>query len=97
MIGRPLPNEPELFRNLVASGLLDELWLTFRLCILGGKSAPAITGLEEDFLPRGVVLDLLKLERTADGFLARYRVRAPIRPIGPIPKNPVPCTPPPPS
>jgi riboflavin biosynthesis pyrimidine reductase len=65
---------PELFRRLIVEGLLDELWLAWRPCILGGK-APAITGRDEHFLPRGVVLDLLKLERAEDECVARYRVR----------------------
>ena len=77
MIERGVPEERELFRDLIAGGLLDELWVTFRPCILGGKSAPAITGLEEGFLQRGIVLDLLKVERTREGIVARYRVRVP--------------------
>jgi hypothetical protein len=96
IVDRRLPEETKRFRELATGGRLDELRLTFRPCILGGKSALPITGLEEDFLPRGIVLDLLKLERTADGFLARYRVRAPIgpmSPIRPIPKKPASCTP----
>ena len=71
-----LPEERELFRELAVGGQLGELCITFRPCILGGKSAPAITGLTEEFLPRGIVLDLLKLERAGDECVARYRVRA---------------------
>jgi riboflavin biosynthesis pyrimidine reductase len=65
----------EMFRALVAGGLLDELCLAWCPRVLGGKSVPAITGLEDDFLPRGVVLDLLKLERMDGECLASYRVR----------------------
>ena len=74
-------------RELAASGLLDEVRITWRPCILGGKSAPAITGLGEDFLPQGIVLDLLKLERVGDECVAKYRVRRTRRmsPVGPIP------------
>lgn len=75
IIEPPLPEEPKHFRRLAAAGRLDELHLTFRPCIIGGKSAPPITGLDEAFLPRGIVLDLLKVERKPDGILARYRVR----------------------
>jgi len=67
---------PKLLRELAAGGLLDELCLAWRPMILGGKFAPAITGLEEGFLPRGIVLDLLKLERKDDGCRVRYRVHA---------------------
>jgi len=67
MIERRLPQE--------LKPLPDELCITFRPCILGGKFLPSITGIEEDFLPRGIVLDLLKVERTADGIRTRYRVR----------------------
>jgi riboflavin biosynthesis pyrimidine reductase len=67
---------PELFRKLAADGLLDELCLAWRPRIVGGKSAPPITGLEEEFLPRGIALDLLKVERGEDEFVARYGVQA---------------------
>jgi len=67
--------EVERFRELAAGGLLDELWITFRPRIIGGKSAPPITGLTENFLPRATVLDLLKLERRGNECTARYRVR----------------------
>jgi riboflavin biosynthesis pyrimidine reductase len=71
--GRLIGAAPEISRG--ASGALDELCVTFRPCILGGKSAPPLTGLNEDFLPEGIVLDLLRVERTDGGILARYRVR----------------------
>ena len=77
LLERRTPAELEHFRQLASEGLLDELCLTFHPSILGGKSAPAITGPDESFLPRGVALDLLKLEPTPDGFLVRYRVRSP--------------------
>jgi riboflavin biosynthesis pyrimidine reductase len=67
---------PQLFRELAVAGLLNELRLTWQPRILGGKSAPAITGLEQEFLPRGIALDLLKLERQGDECLASYRVHA---------------------
>lgn len=67
---------PEMFRELAAAGMLDELCLVWRPCILGGKSAPPVTGLDEDFLPKGIVLDLLKMERTGAECIAKYRTRA---------------------
>jgi len=84
LVERGLPEEPELFRELAGGGLLDELCITFRPCIVGGKSSPAITGLKEEFLPQGIALELLKLERAGNECVARYRVRAADRHIGRI-------------
>jgi hypothetical protein len=42
---------------------------------VGGKTAPTITGLAEEFLPRGIELELLKVERRGDECLARYGIR----------------------
>jgi riboflavin biosynthesis pyrimidine reductase len=64
---------PEIFRRLLNEGLLDELCLGWRPRIVGGK-VPSITGRDRDFLPRGVVLDLLKLERGDDECVGHYRV-----------------------
>ncbi len=66
---------PELFRRLAIEGLLDELLITWRPCILGGSSAPPITGMQKAFLPHGIELDLLELARRDTGCLATYRVR----------------------
>ena len=69
------PEEPELVRKLAARGLLEELRITFRPCIVGGECAPAITGLKKEFLPKGIVFELLKLERAGDECVATYRVQ----------------------
>jgi len=53
----------------------DEIEVTWRPCVIGGGSAPTITGLPRDFLPRGVELELVKLRRRGQECLARYRVR----------------------
>ena len=66
---------PELFRKLAAAGLIDELRVTWRPCLTGGKTHPPITGFDPAFLPRGIVLDRVKLQRKAGGYLATYRVR----------------------
>jgi riboflavin biosynthesis pyrimidine reductase len=63
------------FRELATDGLLDELRIAWRPSVVGEMSLPPITGLDEQFLPRGIVLDLLRLERRDDEFLARYRVQ----------------------
>ena len=75
LIARQAPEEPERIRDLIARGLVHEICVTFRPCILGGKSAPPITGLGGDYLPRGIELDLLNIERIGDDCLARYRIR----------------------
>jgi len=66
---------PDLFRKLAAAGLIGELRITWRPRIAGGKSHLPITGFNPRFLPRGIALDLLKLQRKPAGYLATYRVR----------------------
>jgi riboflavin biosynthesis pyrimidine reductase len=56
-------------------GAIDELRITWRPRIVGGKTAPSITGLARDFLPRGITLDLVKIERHGPECLAIYRLR----------------------
>ena len=64
-----------LFRALAAEDLLDEVTITWRPRIVGGLSTPTMTGLGRDFLPRGIELFLLKLEKAGDECLATYRVQ----------------------
>ena len=65
----------EVFRSLLAAGLVDEVHVTFCPRVFGGTGAPTLTGIAGDFLPQSVALVLKKME-VADGecFL-RYRVR----------------------
>jgi riboflavin biosynthesis pyrimidine reductase len=65
---------PALFRKLLAGGLLDELTVAWSPRIVGGPSVPPITGMGGGFLPRGIALELRKLERRADEWVARYGV-----------------------
>lgn len=71
--------EPEMdadeFKKLLVTGRIDELRVTWRPQLVGGKVHPPITGFDPAFLPRGIVLDLLKFRRKADGCVASYRVR----------------------
>jgi hypothetical protein len=60
---------------IAGAGLPEEFCVNFQPCVTGGKTAPSITGLEERFFKRGIVLDLLKVRRMGDGIQARYRVR----------------------
>jgi hypothetical protein len=66
---------PENFRALIRRGAVDELRITWRPCVIGGKRAQPITGLDARFLPRGVELELVKMTRRGDDCIARYRVR----------------------
>ena len=66
---------PKNFRELLTGGELDEVHIAWRPCIAGGNRLEPITGLDPEFLPQGVALDLIKIERRKDEFLARYRVR----------------------
>jgi len=63
------------FKKKLAAGLINQIRVTWRPRLAGGKKHPPITGFDPGFLPRGVVLDLLKFQRKADGCLASYRVR----------------------
>jgi riboflavin biosynthesis pyrimidine reductase len=63
------------FRELANGGLLDELRIGWRACIAGGKALLPMTGLDEEFLPRGIALDLVKLARGESEYVASYRVR----------------------
>jgi len=65
---------PRLFRALTVAGLVDELSIAWRP-VIAGDSLPPITGRDREFLPRGIVLDLLKVERKEMEYVARYRVR----------------------
>jgi riboflavin biosynthesis pyrimidine reductase len=71
--------QPEMgvdeFRELLAAGGIDELCITWRPRLAGGKTLAPITGFDPAFLPCGIVFDLLKLRHKADRCLATYRVR----------------------
>jgi len=76
ILGQALPKkEITSFRRRLSAGLIEELHLTWRPCLTGAQAHPPITGFDPKFLPHGIVLDLLKLQRKPDGYLAAYRVR----------------------
>jgi riboflavin biosynthesis pyrimidine reductase len=60
---------------MAGKGMVEELWITWRPRIIGGKRAGTITGLGKGFLPRGIALKLLKIERIGEECRARYRIR----------------------
>lgn len=65
----------ELFRSLLAAGLVDEINLTFCPRIFGGAQAPTLTGLPGDFLPKTTHCQLAKMEVIGEECFLRYRVR----------------------
>ncbi len=67
---------PAQFRKLLSGGLVNEISIVWSPRIVGGGSTPAITGLGAAFLPHGIALDLLKLERRGEKCIARYRVQS---------------------
>jgi riboflavin biosynthesis pyrimidine reductase len=71
--------QPEMgvdeFRELLAAGGIDELRIAWQPRLTGGKAHPPVTGFDPAFLPRGIALELLKLQRKGDGCVAQYRVR----------------------
>jgi riboflavin-specific deaminase-like protein len=64
----------QVFRSLLGAGLIDEIHLTFCPRIFGGKDAPTLTGIAEDFLPRSAELKLREMKVEADECFLRYRV-----------------------
>ena len=65
----------QIFRALLAAGLVDELHVTLAPRIFGGEKAPALTGLTGAFLPASVPLALEKMEVIGGECFLRYRVR----------------------
>jgi len=69
-----------MFRELAGAGLLDEVSIKWEPCVIGGNAnrvAAPVTGLEPEFLPRGMALTLVSLKRSRGQCLIRYRVQYP--------------------
>jgi len=62
------------FRALALDGKVEELSITFHPTILGGPSAPPITGFGDNFLPRGIVLEFVRMKRLGEQCVATYRI-----------------------
>ena len=67
----------QIFRALLAAGLVDELHVTLCPRIFGGAKAPTLTGVPGAFLPPSVPLSLKKMEVIDGECFLRYRVHAP--------------------
>jgi len=68
----------QVFRSLLAAGLVDELHVTLAPRIFGGHTAPTLTSLAGDFLSKSVALKLRATGIVGGECFLRYRV-APLR------------------
>ena len=66
----------QIFRALLAAGLVDELHVTLCPRIFGGEKAPTLTGVPGACLPASVPLTLWKMEVIDGECFLRYRVGA---------------------
>jgi riboflavin biosynthesis pyrimidine reductase len=77
---------PQLFGELVAAGLVDELFLTTSPALFGG--APPAVGMTGRLAPAGAPrarAALLSLRREGSYLFARYRLEKPPSPDDPFP------------
>lgn len=65
----------QVFRALLAAGLVDELHTTLCPRLFGGKKAPTLTGIADQFLPASVALVRTKMEIIDGECFLRYRVK----------------------
>ena len=63
-----------VFRSLLVTGLVDEIYCTLCPRVFGGEQAPTITGLSGDFLPTSIKCALRKMEVVDGECFLRYRV-----------------------
>ncbi len=64
-----------LFRSMLELGLIDQLNLTIAPWLFGGKGAPTLTGLRQDFLPASVRCALTDMRTVGDECFLTYRVK----------------------
>ncbi len=65
----------QVFRSLLAADLIDELHTTLCPRIFGGKEAPTLTGIADQFLSASVALVRTKMEVIDGECFLRYRIR----------------------
>ena len=66
----------QIFRALLAAGLIEELHVTLCPRVFGGEKAPTLTGLPGAFLPASIPLTLKKMEVIGGECFLRDRVAA---------------------
>jgi riboflavin-specific deaminase-like protein len=64
-----------LFRSLLVEDLVDELHLTVTPRVFGGRTAPTLTDVAGDFLPRSTRLRMQDFETIGDECFLRYAVK----------------------
>ena len=64
----------QIFRALLAAGLVDELCVTLCPRIFGGIQAPTVTGKAGDFLPKSIPLSLRKMNVMDGECFLEYRI-----------------------
>ncbi len=64
-----------LFRALLEKDLVDQLNLTIAPWLFGGTSAPTLTGLSKDFLPRSVRCSLTDMRIVGEECFLTYRIK----------------------
>ena len=65
---------PTLFRSMLELGLIDQLNLTIAPYLFGGKEAPTLTGLSQDFLPASVRCSLTEMRTISDECFLTYKI-----------------------
>ena len=64
-----------LFRALLEADLVDQLNLTIAPYMFGGASAPTLTGLSRDFLPRSIRCSLIEMRTVGEECFLTYRIK----------------------
>lgn len=64
----------QIFRALLAAGLVDELHVTLCPRLFGGAAAPTLTGVVGEYLPHSIPLRRTKMEIIDGECFLRYRV-----------------------
>ncbi|HEV2094929.1 MAG TPA: dihydrofolate reductase family protein [Chthoniobacterales bacterium] len=64
-----------LFRSLLEADCVDQLNLTIAPYLFGGKNAPTLSGLAQEFLPSGIRCSLTDMRTAGSECFLTYRVR----------------------
>jgi 5-amino-6-(5-phosphoribosylamino)uracil reductase len=67
---------PTLFRSMLERGLVDELNLTIAPYLFGGATAPTLTGLSKEFLPKSVQCVMKTMRVVGNECFLTYRIKS---------------------